>query len=289
MQLHSTTCLKVYSYSIQRMYDPNWTGMDLYEELKQWYRGRREPKTLFHKITKEGVLFQIGKILFTEYLNRIESFENKRGEYLMWYMEDVVEFHVYHWPRRGRLLANEARRKLNEIDELFSNDENSYFDYVESDAFFEWCKRLHEQLNLHNAWGFRNICQNYAFDFANRAFNDLTFCSYISNMIRFIGIDGRSGDEDYFKWVKRTNIPSWAERAVVTRDNGLCVVCKKDLLREFTAPRHIDHIVPLSRAGINDLVNLQLMCDSCNRKKHANETDIYSSIPDYAQVGLSRR
>jgi 5-methylcytosine-specific restriction endonuclease McrA len=30
---------------------------------------------------------------------------------------------------------------------------------------------------------------------------------------------------------------------------------------------HYDHIVPLAQGGINDVTNIQLLCDKCNLKK----------------------
>ncbi|MGE4283733.1 MAG: HNH endonuclease [Clostridia bacterium] len=42
----------------------------------------------------------------------------------------------------------------------------------------------------------------------------------------------------------------------------ICVVCaaEKDLT--------IDHIIPLSRGGTNEITNLQVLCRKCNSKKH---------------------
>lgn len=47
---------------------------------------------------------------------------------------------------------------------------------------------------------------------------------------------------------------------------GLCTVC-----REPFGKYHVDHIVPLSRGGTNDKHNIQLLCASCNIKKHAKD------------------
>ena len=41
---------------------------------------------------------------------------------------------------------------------------------------------------------------------------------------------------------------------------------------ELTAGKmHVDHIIPLSKQGRNDRRNLQLLCVSCNLKKHARD------------------
>ena len=51
-------------------------------------------------------------------------------------------------------------------------------------------------------------------------------------------------------------------RALVLRDGKHCADCeskRKELV--------IDHINPVSRGGLTELINLQLLCNGCNRKK----------------------
>jgi hypothetical protein len=71
--------------------------------------------------------------------------------------------------------------------------------------------------------------------------------------------------------VRRDSIPVWARRAIFYRDRGLCGYCHKDIsgLVSIHSDKHYDHIVPLANGGINDVTNLQLLCEGCNlRKKH---------------------
>ena len=73
--------------------------------------------------------------------------------------------------------------------------------------------------------------------------------------------------------LKRGRIPVWARRAVFFRDRGLCGYCHRDIsgLVSIHSDKHYDHIVPLAKGGINDVTNLQLLCEKCNlRKKHRN-------------------
>lgn len=44
--------------------------------------------------------------------------------------------------------------------------------------------------------------------------------------------------------------------------NGLCNVCYCGL-----GDYHVDHVIPISRGGINEAGNLQLLCPTCNRSK----------------------
>lgn len=56
---------------------------------------------------------------------------------------------------------------------------------------------------------------------------------------------------------------------IKTKYNNKCAYCGKDCLCEY----HIDHKLPLSRGGGNDIDNLALSCPTCNLKKN-NKTDI---------------
>lgn len=60
-------------------------------------------------------------------------------------------------------------------------------------------------------------------------------------------------------------IPTPVKVAVYARDKGVCVKCgsNKNL--------HYDHILPFSKGGSSTTVdNIQLLCASCNLKKHNN-------------------
>ena len=80
-------------------------------------------------------------------------------------------------------------------------------------------------------------------------------------------------DEDYQNyWFRkkkktrqRTHIPRGLRHEVFKRDNYTCQECgatKKD-----GAKLHIDHIIPVSQGGTDELDNLQTLCDKCNLNK----------------------
>lgn len=86
--------------------------------------------------------------------------------------------------------------------------------------------------------------------------------------------------------LKRTQIPQWAQKAVFFRDRGRCVLCLRDLsgLLNVSSQENYDHIVPLMRGGLNDVSNLQLLCQDCNQRKRDSEattSDTYEAwYPD---------
>ena len=82
---------------------------------------------------------------------------------------------------------------------------------------------------------------------------------------------------------KRVYVPEWVKRAVLFRDRGCCVFCKKDLTGLYSLlednEKHFDHIVPLNEGGINDVCNMQLSCQDCNLSKSDNSmtSSLYQS------------
>ncbi|MDJ0735247.1 MAG: HNH endonuclease [Nostocaceae cyanobacterium] len=62
----------------------------------------------------------------------------------------------------------------------------------------------------------------------------------------------------------RINIPSAVRKYVFQRDKYQCQSCGKTDLETNLS---IDHIIPLSRGGSNDISNLQTLCFNCNQKK----------------------
>ena len=53
------------------------------------------------------------------------------------------------------------------------------------------------------------------------------------------------------------------------RDNHRCVYCGKYMLADFEAfmSAEEDHLVPLSKGGENDINNIVISCNVCNRLK----------------------
>jgi hypothetical protein len=62
---------------------------------------------------------------------------------------------------------------------------------------------------------------------------------------------------------QRMPIPTHVKREVWQRDQGHCVSCGSNENLEY------DHIIPWSRGGADTVRNLQLLCQTCNRRKGA--------------------
>ena len=49
--------------------------------------------------------------------------------------------------------------------------------------------------------------------------------------------------------------------------SGKCPYCKAKLCKTKRNSFHIDHVIPLSKSGSNDISNIQLLCPKCNMSK----------------------
>ncbi len=70
---------------------------------------------------------------------------------------------------------------------------------------------------------------------------------------------------------KRRLISGKKRHAVFARDNYRCQICGATV--DDGAKLHVDHILPVSKGGTNDITNLQILCEKCNLGKH-NRTDL---------------
>ena len=56
--------------------------------------------------------------------------------------------------------------------------------------------------------------------------------------------------------------------ALFKRQEGCCFYCGDLLYSSFDKAIHIDHKIPISRGGKNDIENIALSCAACNMSKH---------------------
>jgi hypothetical protein len=70
--------------------------------------------------------------------------------------------------------------------------------------------------------------------------------------------------EQLTRGTKREVITSDIKMFVWQRDAGSCVECSSNENLEF------DHVIPLAMGGSNSARNLQLLCETCNRRKGAS-------------------
>lgn len=82
---------------------------------------------------------------------------------------------------------------------------------------------------------------------------------YYHNMVRMLRLRGVEGAYTFEEW-----------EALKTATGNKCVACK---LPESEVRLTVDHIIPVSKGGSNDIGNLQPLCKSCNSRKHTASTN----------------
>jgi len=77
---------------------------------------------------------------------------------------------------------------------------------------------------------------------------------------------------------KRIHFRNSIKNEVYERSGGKCGICGKDVLYDDCT---IDHIIPLSRGGTNDISNLRCACSSCNKlKDNLMDQELKKSMTD---------
>lgn len=59
---------------------------------------------------------------------------------------------------------------------------------------------------------------------------------------------------------------------LLEKQNWRCVYCRVSLKDKY----HVDHIMPIALGGSNDISNIQCLCQTCNRRKHAKDPIIFA-------------
>lgn len=85
------------------------------------------------------------------------------------------------------------------------------------------------------------------------------------------GREDRRVSETRVRRKPRPRVSAAKRAAVYTRDGHACLRCGSH--RNLT----IDHVVPLSRGGTNQIDNLQTLCGGCNGMKKSKTADYRSA------------
>jgi len=287
--LYIPLALKLHAFGLSRLQDGEWCGTDLYQHAKRPYRGRCEPRWLFQQPVRDGFLLQLGIWLFDEYLDpsTSEYFARRTIEFWYEYLQDYLQILKLHGVASSDPLLERGDALCRRLDELFDKGEDGFYSAAANNK--RAIRKQVEALRTAFSGKLEELKPLYAQDYAERVFHDRQLCGYIAELILDIGIDRTTDDEAPGQWCERVTFPTWVRDALVARERGKCAVCGTDLSSELLGVVHIDHIVPLSKGGCNDVVNLQILCEMCNREKSSGAWPVTSSVPPYLKRALKTK
>lgn len=291
MRLFTPTTLKISAIGLKNLQDDNWMQGNFYFIAEEAYQ---KNTNIFHKTIKNGFLFCLGENFYSDYLkphNIITGCPEKNEElYLDLYngLSQLIDFFKYH----SLKIHNKDKDLSKYIDEVLVEYEETEISQIGSEKYTDYLTGIWKLLLNENAIEVEKLKPLYAENYAERVFHDRELCEYISTNLQQSGFGWGEYDTPSFekpkKWIERNRWHRWVERAVIARDRGDCAICGKHLVFE-AEENNIDHIVALSVGGTNDLVNLQLTCPLCNKKKSIKSQAVSSSIPSYLGSIVSRK
>jgi hypothetical protein len=163
---------------------------------------------------------------------------------------EIADFNPISW-------INQAILKYKKIDVSLNNDFTiDYEDYLEVyNEYISHLDKFEDRL-------FDDVIYNIAIEVEYILFQNRDFLLRFNEQQAVVFENNQR---------KRVYTPEWVKRAVLFRDKGCCVFCKRDLTGLYSLlednEKHFDHIVSLNEGGINDVCNIQLSCKNCNLKK----------------------
>lgn len=166
------------------------------------------------------------------------------------------------------------------VKEFYENKNNirpaealEFFALLESPTDFLKCRLYHlERLKDDAEIELAKINSEYDFldkklsliNNTNNIFDKVSTNQYIIGLKN--NIYNNFGEEDDDKTELVRTISGKTRLDVFERDDYRCQMCGRTV--EDGIKLHIDHIVPFSKGGSNDMDNLQVLCHECNLAKH---------------------
>jgi 5-methylcytosine-specific restriction endonuclease McrA len=98
-------------------------------------------------------------------------------------------------------------------------------------------------------------------------------------------------------WLKKTSWPNFRD-IIFKQRGGICAKCKRELVTyPFPNKKHkrietwtLDHILPIAMGGAMwDPANLQILCQTCNKAKTANDLGNIAAVKRMKHIALPDR
>ena len=276
--------LKLQHYGLSKIYSASFDEY-IKQHVNDCITCAYYPMELLHKTLPEGFLYQFGMWLVDELYLDIPDFQSMDPVMAKDWLWRFYNFLLYSGCPYTLDLSKFYHHILM-ISDIYEEKSDMCFRRIyKRDNWSEQVQYNVEHISMILGEEIIQIARLYATDYAGRVFHDRQFCELLANMICFIyeftGVPIRTEDNSVaIKAVERQSWPTWVMPTLRARERGRCANCGNSF-DELEGEPQVDHIVPLSLGGINDLVNLQLLCEKCNKQKGGKDQRVTSSIPLY--------
>ena len=222
----------------------------------------------------EADYFKIHDELEDAFYNRFDS-KTKIGILMNPYnFETRNSFYISEVKKTAhRTFWNSLDYSLRELLNHFKAIEKVYGDYLIVDYYFNGIFLTDDDLHMHHCWFGADDEE-----FEDSGFNQHLLGEPLTKFIEDLTQQKKLGEINikeikvilmYNKPTKakrqRTRIPRGLRHEVFKRDGYKCVECGAS--KEDGATLHIDHKIPVSKGGTDELDNLQTLCSDCNLNK----------------------
>ena len=187
----------------------------------------------------------------------------------------MVMNHIYQPVMLKRIFLNGGSASVNEIAiDLLSYDQ-SQIEYYEHRTKNMVGKVLTKNRGITEKVGDRYTIGNFQALSDKEKQELVSLCngridSYLDERKQTL-YDHRRIGQDY--------VPGSLRYRVLSRAKGRCELCGISKDEKFL---DVDHIIPRSKGGSNDISNLQALCTTCNRqKRNTDDTDFRSILDQY--------
>lgn len=271
----------LYGHTLKQMNDQYFV-FDLITHLARNTKRHRSSR-LIHKPAKQGVAHLLGRLAVEDFFKALLSEWGQPravGDPVAVYVALEAAISFVGYPSRAKF---RFRRVLDRLTtQRWSASTPDAFMQLELAAEYE----LFELASyVRRTKRFVILRDLYTNEIADRILHDRLVCWQIAHHL--VWLAPNPTETGSRKFVTRCRWPAFALKTVFARDRGKCSSCNVDMGIELLAQSHIDHIVPLSQGGCNDLVNLQLLCRDCNLNKGACHSEPNTSVPRYHASALS--
>ncbi len=287
-KIYIPVAIDLYIYSLNKMNDIHWFENSLIRVIESQIKtGLPSVSNILHKPIHNGLLYQIANLCFYSKfgsniaLHKSMSDLDSLYEFIYGYSVFLGESNLKYHPSRVEFFTL--------LDEIVELDPNKYVPDLEKNKFLQKVDDILFELQSAYKLELEMLRLLYIQDTQSRLFNDRQLCEYISfSLSSYYGFKGfPKRNSDSLSMIERCSWPKDIELALYERESGICPKCERAFSSKLT--KHIDHIVPISKGGTNDVVNLQLLCEECNVSKKDKLMRGETTIPKYFDRSFKRK